>query len=196
VAFATAKSVFNCATPLVCVETDLAVAKATAKTLYDEANAAAQKIHDDAVSAAQTVHDQGVSALQGAVDAALAEMVAASAAKDTADSVLAAERGRLESEISTLEQVIALIEGVISINTPSEAPVSSGWVLAYDCTFCSENNGSWQQRSSQAECETRCSGEGTPFMTWKQASTNCRCDGTCNRQSKYGSCDGKVLRKA
>jgi len=72
---------------------------------------------------------------------------------------------------------------------------SSVWKLLYDCHFCPENNGSWQSKPNQAACETRCNGEGTGWYTWKQKTTNCRCDKTCNSKRKYGNCDGKVMIK-
>lgn len=78
----------------------------------------------------QTDYDQGVAALQNAVNAAQAVVDSTTTAKNTANGVLSADRVRLDSEIATLTQVIALLQGVLGINTfsptasPTNAPVS------------------------------------------------------------------------
>merc|ERR1719334_828742 len=69
---------------------------------------------------------------------------------------------------------------------PAPAP-AGGWALVKACHFCSENNGSWGKKPSLASCQTRCTGEKTPFMTYKKDG-NCRCDKTCNNYRKYGNC--------
>merc|ERR1719391_332934 len=71
------------------------------------------------------------------------------------------------------------------------APASGGWTLVKDCHFCSDNNGSWGKQPSLAACQTRCTGEKTPFMTFK-TDKNCRCDKTCNNYKKYNSCNSGV----
>merc|ERR1719334_2230899 len=42
-------------------------------------------------------------------------------------------------------------------------------------------------KPSLASCQTRCTGEKTPFMTYKKDG-NCRCDKTCNNYRKYSNC--------
>merc|ERR1719334_2246439 len=70
---------------------------------------------------------------------------------------------------------------------PTNAPPSGGWAMVKACHHCSENNGSWGKKPSLASCQTRCTGEKTPFMTYKKDG-NCRCDKTCNNYRKYGNC--------
>jgi len=78
---------------------------------------------DAANTAAQATYDQGSTALQAAVDAAQVVVDTTRTAKNTANGVLAADRSRLDNEIATLIQVIALMEGLLGLNT--FAPTSS-----------------------------------------------------------------------
>jgi len=68
--------------------------------------------YDQGVIELKTAYDQGVSALQAGVDVAKGVKDTSSATKNTANGVLAAEKSRLESEISALTDIIALIEGL------------------------------------------------------------------------------------
>jgi hypothetical protein len=83
---------------------------------------------DAANTAAQATYDQGSTALQDAVDAAQVVVDTTSTAKNTANGVLAADRSRLDSEIATLIQVIALMEGLLGLNTfsPTSSPTTTG----------------------------------------------------------------------
>jgi hypothetical protein len=74
----------------------------------------------------------------------------------------------------------------------SPTPPKPKWAVQHACKHCSENNGVWQKKNTQRECEERCEKEGTKWMTYKPATKNCRCDKTCNRQTKYGRCEGTV----
>jgi len=164
---------------LVGSETELAAlitSSDDADTVYDDAVTA----HDTAIStqtsgiaqlatdlavanaAAQIIHDQGVATLQGVVDVANNAKNTASEAKNTANGVLAAERVRLESEISILTQVIALVEGVIGINTfaPTSSP-TAGFQLEQQCTSGRYRDTQYTEAQTPTieDCETICRNE-------------------------------------
>jgi len=113
---------------------------------------------DAANTAAQTTYDQGSTALQAAVDAAQVVVDTTTTAKNTANGVLAADRSRLDSEIATLIQVIALMEGLLGLNTfaPSASPPASP---ALDTLFYTDSfTGTYDQ------CVSHCAGlnDGKP----------------------------------
>jgi len=106
---------------------DLVKANAVAQGVYEQSNTESQLMRDQSDDAAQSTHDQGIATIQGVVDVAKSAVDAASEIKNTANGVLAAERVRLDSEVATLHQIIALIQGVIGINTvaPTTSPTTS-----------------------------------------------------------------------
>jgi hypothetical protein len=82
---------------------------------------------DNAIATANTNYNNGVAALQDAVDAAKLIVDSTNSTKITANGVLAVDQGRLNSEITTLRQVIQLMEGLLGINTfsPTASPTVS-----------------------------------------------------------------------
>jgi len=112
----------------------------------DAAYSSAVISHDAAVGAQttglvdlKTTYDQGVATLKAVVDAAKKVKDSTSATKDTANGVLAAEKTRLDSEITSLGDIISLIKGI----NPRSAPVF---------TLSSPN------KISSAACFTGCNG--------------------------------------
>jgi len=83
---------------------------------------------DNAITAANTAYDNAVTALQDAIDAAKVQVDSTNSTKLTANGVLAADQGRLNSEITTLRQVIQLMEGLLGLNTfsPTSSPTTTG----------------------------------------------------------------------
>jgi hypothetical protein len=87
---------------------------------------ALQTTKENAISDANTAYNQGVTALQAAVNAAKNEVDSTNSTKITANALLAADQTRLNTEINTLITVVALMEGVLGINTvsPTSSPTS------------------------------------------------------------------------
>jgi len=83
---------------------------------------------DNAIALANTNYNNGVAALQDAVNAAKLIVDSTNSTKVTANGVLAVDQGRLNSEITTLRQVIQLMEGLLGINTfsPTSSPTTTG----------------------------------------------------------------------
>jgi len=82
---------------------------------------------DNAIALANTNYNNGVTALQDAVNAAKLIVDSTNSTKVTANGVLAVDQGRLNSEITTLRQVIQLMEGLLGLNTfsPTASPTVS-----------------------------------------------------------------------
>lgn len=129
---------------------------------------------NNAINTANSNYDQGVAELQAAVDAAKSLVDSTNSSKTTANGVLAADQARLTSEINTLKTVIALLEGVLGINTfsPSSPPTASpttssptataapatydfegdlnGWTILQECATSSPSFGGSPQIAGQS----------------------------------------------
>jgi len=105
---------------------------ADAQTALDDGKAAADQVRDDGISnlesthtvtvgGLQTTYNDVTANLQSAVDVASLVKDEAKKVKDEANAVLAQEKGRLDNEISSLTQVLDLLNGIAP---PTAAPTA------------------------------------------------------------------------